>query len=141
MAVFNTEIQVRFNHVDAAGIVFYPRYYEMLNQVIEEWCEQSLGFGFKDLHGEYSGGFPVAKNEVTFLNPSRLGDKLNFELAVSKLGKSSISLKIAASEHQQQRITANMILVFVKQTGPGEFYASRLPDAIRTQIENFQKQT
>ena len=139
MAAFKTEIQVRFNHVDTAGIVFYPRYYEMFNQVIEEWCENALGFGFKELHGKYSGGLPAVKNEVEFLSPSRLGDILTFELTVKKLGKSSISLKIIASQDEQPCVSADMILVFVKQTGPGKFHSSALPSAIRHKIEEFQK--
>ena len=28
--------KVRFQHCDPAGIVFYPRYFEMLNTTIEE---------------------------------------------------------------------------------------------------------
>ena len=138
MTTFSTEIQVRFNHVDAAGIVFYPRYYEMLNQVIEEWCEQALDFGFKDLHGQFSGGLPLAKNEVTFLKPSRLGDILKFELSVKKLGSSSIALRIEASEDKQKRLNAEMLLVFVTRTEAGEFHSSALPDLIRERIKQFQ---
>lgn len=137
MANFNTKIQVRFNHVDAAGIVFYPRYYEMLNQVIERWCEQSLGFGFKDLHGQYNGGLPTVKNEVSFTKPSRLGDKLNFELSVNQLGKSSITLDIVATCEQQQRIQAKMVLVFVKKSETGQFRSSRLPKSIHNEIKDF----
>ena len=37
MAQFATEILVRFQHCDPAGIVFYPRYFEMISQSVEEW--------------------------------------------------------------------------------------------------------
>ena len=47
--MFKTHIKIRFNHVDAAGIVFYPRYYEMLNQVVEEWFEKKLDIDFKTI--------------------------------------------------------------------------------------------
>lgn len=30
-------IQIEFNHCDPAGIVFYPRYFEMVNSVIENF--------------------------------------------------------------------------------------------------------
>ncbi|CPO21707.1 4-hydroxybenzoyl CoA thioesterase [Bordetella pertussis] len=34
---FVSEVEVRFRHCDPAGIVFYPRYFEMINDFVEEW--------------------------------------------------------------------------------------------------------
>ena len=31
---FTTQRKVRFQHCDPAGIVFYPRYFEMINSVV-----------------------------------------------------------------------------------------------------------
>ena len=42
MTVFTVDIPVRFQHTDPAGIVFYPRYFEMINQVIEDWFAEKL---------------------------------------------------------------------------------------------------
>ena len=36
---FTVTQRVRFQHCDPAGIVFYPRYFEMLNATIEEWFD------------------------------------------------------------------------------------------------------
>lgn len=35
---------------DAAGIAYYPRYVEMLSQVIERWFTDALDYGFHDMH-------------------------------------------------------------------------------------------
>ena len=48
MAVFETVIPVRFQHCDPAGIVFYPRYLEMINQTVEEWFA-AMGRAFPDM--------------------------------------------------------------------------------------------
>ena len=34
---FQISTKVRFGDVDPAGIVFYPRYFEMLNAAVEDW--------------------------------------------------------------------------------------------------------
>ncbi|MFD1807906.1 hypothetical protein ACFSHQ_06310 [Gemmobacter lanyuensis] len=35
--IYRRPIQIEFNHCDPAGIVFYPRYFEMTNSVIENF--------------------------------------------------------------------------------------------------------
>ena len=37
MSAFQREILVRFGHCDAAGWVFYPRYFEMISDFVEDW--------------------------------------------------------------------------------------------------------
>ena len=39
---FTTTRKVRFEHCDPAGIVFYPRYFEMINGTVEDWFEEDL---------------------------------------------------------------------------------------------------
>ena len=40
-APFVSQVEVRFRHFDPAGIVFYPRYFEMINDFVEEWFDYS----------------------------------------------------------------------------------------------------
>jgi acyl-CoA thioesterase FadM len=42
MSAFQREILVRFGHCDAAGWVFYPRYFEMVSDFVEDWFEDGL---------------------------------------------------------------------------------------------------
>jgi len=132
--MFTTKIKVRFNHIDAAGIVFYPRYYEMFNQVVEEWCEQQLGYDFHQLETEFGAGVPVVKIDAQFPKPSRLGDVLTFNLEVNNLGRSSIDITITASVDDQKRVQANLVLVYIHHAQPGEISTSTIPQAIRESI-------
>ena len=34
---------IEFNHCDPAGIVFYPRYFEMTNHVCENFFREAVG--------------------------------------------------------------------------------------------------
>ena len=42
-------IDIRFTHCDPAGIVFYPRYFELINGVVEDCCAQGLGMSFHEM--------------------------------------------------------------------------------------------
>ena len=73
--------KVRFQHCDPAGIVFYPRYFEMLNATIEEWFATRLGLSFAEIHGPMGMGVPTAAHQTpTSTAPSRLGERLDFAL-------------------------------------------------------------
>ena len=132
--MFNTNIKVRFNHVDAAGLIFYPRYYEMLNQVIEEWFEQNLGYDFKQLREQLNAGVPAVQIDAEFPNASRLGDILQFELGVLSVGNSSIELSISATQNEQERFRAKMVLVCVDVAKEEKITPMPLPDTLRTRI-------
>ena len=109
---FTTPLKIRFGHVDPAGIVFYPRYFEFFNTVIEEWCEQALGAGFNEMHTQYHYTLPVVHAECEFFYPSRLGDNLQAQLSLNKIGNSSVHIEIhLVDRYQVQRIRAHLVLV------------------------------
>ncbi|MCY1222615.1 1,4-dihydroxy-2-naphthoyl-CoA hydrolase [compost metagenome] len=127
--VFRSTVLVRFKHCDAAGIVFYPRYFEMLNDFIEDWFGEALGWPFDVMHGEGRAGVPTAELECRFLAPSRLGEVLTRELRVLKLGQSSFTLAIRfAGPHDDTRMEVTQRLVCVDT---GSIAPQPLPEAVR----------
>ncbi|MBT2801062.1 acyl-CoA thioesterase [Halomonas sp. ISL-56] len=110
---FTTQRKVRFQHCDPAGIVFYPRYFEMINSVVEDWFEEVVHHDFNQLHVETSTGVPTAAIDTQFHAPSRLGERLTFELRVQSMGRSSLTLQIVAYCGEQKRLTSDSTLVFV----------------------------
>ena len=129
--MFKTDIKIRFNHVDLAGLVFYPRYFEMFNQVVEEWFEGPLGHDFKRLHEELNAGVPAVHIDADFLSPSRLGDVLTYSLEVKKVGRSSIELAIEAVCNNEVRVKGHLTLVYIVRTSPGKVISSPIPANIK----------
>jgi 4-hydroxybenzoyl-CoA thioesterase len=92
--VFERTELVRFGHCDPAGIVFYPRYFEMLNAVVEDWFTQGLGVDYARLLGPRRVGMPSVRLSADFKRVSRMGDQLTQRIAINKLGRSSLGLTI-----------------------------------------------
>ncbi|TDK67520.1 acyl-CoA thioesterase [Sapientia aquatica] len=112
--IFTTNLKIRFGHVDPAGIVFYPRYFEFFNTVIEEWCEQALGAGFNRMHTEFGYTLPMVNAECAFIAPTTLGETLVAQLSLSKMGNSSIHVGIELlGEDLLVRIRAKLVLVLM----------------------------
>lgn len=105
--------QVRFAHCDPAGIVFYPRYAGLVNEVVEDWFAQGLGVGFPELHEERRLGIPAVRLEMDFVKPSRYGDRLDFTLRVLELGRSSALLEVAAACGREPRLRARLKVVLM----------------------------
>ena len=84
---FQREQLVRFGHCDPAGIVFYPRYFEMLNELIEDWFAHALGLPFDVLIGQRGVGMPTAQLDTRFLRVSRHGDRLIQAIRIERLEK------------------------------------------------------
>lgn len=103
--------QVRFAHVDPAGIVFYPRYFEMLNAAVEDYFETAIGVSFAEMHRARRLGVPTVKLEVDFRTPSRLGERLDFALAVDQVGRSSAHLRCTVRCGEVERFVARVVLV------------------------------
>ena len=134
MTLFTVDIPVRFQHTDPAGIVFYPRYFEMINQVVEDWFAGALGVDFRTLHGEHLCGVPTVRIESDFKRPSRLGDTLIFSLGVDALGKSSFTLDLRASCDGEERLRAKVVLAYVRLDDLGPV---PIPRELRRTMERF----
>ena len=131
--VFTTTRRVRFADCDAAGIVFFPRYFEMLNGVVEDWFAGPLEASFRQLHMERGVSVPTAAVEARFLAPSRLEDDLTFSLAVTKLGGASCGLRHRISAGGQLRFEASQTIVYVGASLKPEPW----PEPLRARIAPF----
>ncbi|HNP33878.1 MAG TPA: thioesterase family protein [Flavobacterium sp.] len=86
---FTKQEQIRFKHVDYAGIVFYPRFLEMLNDLVEDWFEEALNRPFSKIHE--TNGIPTVDLKVQFKKAARIGDVLTKKLWVIHLGGASVN--------------------------------------------------
>jgi 4-hydroxybenzoyl-CoA thioesterase len=110
--VFEREQTVRFGHCDPAGIVFYPRYFEMLNELVEDWFAHSLGIPFAQLINERRIGMPTAQLDTRFKRISRFGDRLRQRIRIERIGGSSIQLAIRFDgEDEECRVEFDQVLV------------------------------
>lgn len=86
--IFSIKEKIRFKHVDYAGIVFYPRFLEMLNDLVEDWFEEALDRPFSKIHE--TNGIPTVDLKVQFKTAARIGELLTKNLWVKQLNNSSV---------------------------------------------------
>lgn len=125
--------KVLFRHCDPAGIVFFPRYFEMINDTVEAFFDTCLGHPFEVLH--QTGAVPTAQIETTFTAPSRHGDDLQIALRCTRIGGASLGLAFEGSCGSETRFVASSTLVHVNETGRPEGWSPGLCRAIEEFME------
>jgi len=130
---YTRTVAVEFNHCDPAGIVFYPRYFEMLNSVVENFFREVVGYPFARMMAE-GHGVPTVRIATDFRVPSRLGDRLDFALTIERAGRSSVAFAVDASAKGEVRMTARLTLVWVT-----DGRAAAWPPEIRQGFDRFME--
>lgn len=83
---------VQFGHCDPAGIVFYPRFFDMCLDVKEEFFEH-IGFPHYHSINVERVGWPIVRLETDFKQVSRYGDRLEIDMQLWRLGEASLGLQ------------------------------------------------
>jgi len=131
---FECDKLIRFHHCDPAGIVFYPQYFVLFNELVEDWFNQGLGIDFARFHVEQGFGVPMASIVCRFLSPSKVGETLRLSLSVNRIGRSSLELAVTGSSNGETRVEATLTIVLAslatKRSLP-------FPAEMRTQLERY----
>ena len=126
---------IEFNHCDPAGIVFYPRYFEMTNHVCENFFREAVGVSYGEMMKRQSG-VPTVRLETDFRAPSRLGDVLEVTLEVLRLGTSSVTFEIVGACSGQVRLVVTITLVWVAEAD-GAIAPQPWPEAIKAKLHSY----
>jgi 4-hydroxybenzoyl-CoA thioesterase len=133
---YGAKILVRFGDCDPAGIVFYPRYFEMFNSLVEDWCRDELQFSFPEIINARGWGLPTVHLEVDFVAPSSFGDLLSAELSVRSFGTSSVTVDIILrGQDGRDRVRGKVVLVLIDRKLNRSI---SIPDELRARLAAFK---
>jgi 4-hydroxybenzoyl-CoA thioesterase len=131
---YEREQRVRFSHCDPAGIVFFPQYLVMLNELVEDWFDRGLRIPYAQVIGERRLGLPTVRLECDFTAPSRMGESLVQRLAVRHVGRSSLVLALEMEGGGVPRLAARQVLVC---TSLATQRPQPLPDDVRGAVARY----
>lgn len=131
---FETEKQIRFHHCDPAGIVFFPQFFVLFHELLEDWFNDGLKVRYASLIAEDRKGFPTAHIECDFKIPSKIGDLVQMRLEVLRIGTTSLSISVSLHAGDEVRLTAKQVLVMIcLDTGK----TLPIPDDLRARMSKY----
>jgi YbgC/YbaW family acyl-CoA thioester hydrolase len=127
---FSVSEYVRWEDIDAAGIINYQAYLRFFG-LAEVELFRSCGLSYKRLFEELGVWLPRVHVECDFFHPVTLDELLVVDAYFGRIGASSIHLnfEVRRSENRQVVVaTGKYILVAVKK---GEFKPTAVPEELR----------
>ena len=87
-------LRIEWCDCDPAGIIFYPRYFEIFDTCTTVLIERALGMNKIDYLKAYDfAGHPLVETRARFRQPTRFGDEVAVETALVECGRSSFKLE------------------------------------------------
>lgn len=89
-----TSIQkIRFDDVDGAGIVYYPRFFHLCHAAFEDFFDEAAPVSYPEMIRARRLGFPTVAIQSEFHAPLAYGDTAVVDLSVRRVGNASLVLR------------------------------------------------
>ncbi|MDP9035407.1 MAG: acyl-CoA thioesterase [Myxococcota bacterium] len=125
--------RVRLEEIDAAGLVFFARYFS--------WCHDTMAEMLEPLPGGYAGllvqrrlGLPAVHVEADYDSPLRFGDEVRIGALVERIGASSCTLRFEIDrtpDHARVAVVRHVVVL----TDMDAIRAHPFPDDVRALLE------
>ncbi|AQS51724.1 4-hydroxybenzoyl-CoA thioesterase [Paenalcaligenes hominis] len=133
--LYTKEHRIRFSECDPAGIVFYPQYFVMFNNLMEQWVDTMIPGGFNGLIAKHKVGMPTVHLEANFRSISQMGDDVTLSLGIKKIGSRSLHLHLQCVGHDGVlRMEVNQVIV---TTSLITHQATPVPEFLREPMQAF----
>jgi 4-hydroxybenzoyl-CoA thioesterase len=94
MLVNTRSVRIEWGDCDPCGIIFYPRYFAFFDASTSALIERALGMTKRDYLKAYDfAGHPLVNAHCRFLIPTRFGDDVTIETAVTQFHRSSFDVR------------------------------------------------
>ena len=94
MLTYVRNARIEWGDCDPAGIVFYPRYFAMFDSCTTGMFSQALGMSKFEFIKHYEfAGYPMVDTRARFLRPTKFGDDVTIETAVTEFRRSSFDVR------------------------------------------------
>ena len=93
MLVNRRTVRIEWGDCDPAGIVFYPRYFEMFDSSTGYLFERALGMTKYESFEKFGfAGYPMLETKANFMIPNKFGDDVVIESTVKEFRRSSFDV-------------------------------------------------
>jgi len=131
-------VRIVWGDCDPAGIVFYPRYFEMFDASTTALFERALGMNkFEFVKAYDSIGYPMVDTRARFLLPTRYGDDVVIETEITEIKRSSFEIRHRLMKDGALAVEGFETRVWVGRdpADPDKIRAKPLPDEMVAKLK------
>ena len=132
---FTEHFVVRLSHTDAAGVMFYPKAFEIEEELFERWLELG-GMSVRQMLDGTLAPTPIVHCEGDYRLPVRVGDRLTVRILGIEVGRSGYTLSWRFSLGEAEAVAVRVKRVAID---PKAGTSIEIPVTLRTWIEHTQQ--
>jgi len=123
-------VRIEWGDCDPAGIIFYPRYFEIFDASTTLLFERALGMKKLGMYKNFEfAGIPLVRTRARFLKPTRFGDDVTVKSEI-EFGTSSFEVEHKLSLDGVTCVECSEKRVWVIRDGNGRFKSHPVPEAV-----------
>jgi 4-hydroxybenzoyl-CoA thioesterase len=127
------KVRIEWGDCDPAGIVFYPRYFEIFETCIATLFERATGMTKYQMLRAYDfAGYPVVQARAQFLSPAKFGDDVIAETSIGEFRRSSFDVHHRVSNGDRPAVEGFETRVWVARDpdDPAKLKAKPIPQDV-----------
>ena len=123
-------VRIEWGDCDPAGIIFYPRYFEIFDASTAALFERVLGITKYEMFKTLPfAGFPLVKTRAKFLKPTRFGDDVLVESSIT-FGRASFDVEHGLSLKGELCAECAETRVWIVRTADGGMKSQPVPEDV-----------
>lgn len=123
-------VHIEWGHCDPAGIVFYPRYFEIFDASTSALFERALGITkFEMIKTMEFTGWPMVQTQARFIKPTRFGDDVTVETSI-KFGRASFEIQHKLSLKGELCVECSEKRVWTRRDATGALKSLPIPEDV-----------
>jgi len=132
-------VRVQWCDCDPAGIIFYPRYFEMFDSSTTALLERALGMNKIDYLKAYDfAGHALVETHARFRIPTRFGDDVVIESRLVSFGRSSFKIEHRLTKGGALAVEGSETRVWIVRDGdhPHRVKAQAIPAEVLARFQD-----
>jgi 4-hydroxybenzoyl-CoA thioesterase len=130
MLTNSRKVRIEWGDCDPAGIIFYPRYFEIFDASTAALFERALGMTkFTMFKALPFAGFPLVRTRAKFMRPTRFGDDVTVETSVA-FNRSSFEIEHKLSLDGAVCVECSETRVWVVRNETGALKSHPVPEEV-----------
>ena len=124
-------VPVRFQDVDYARVVFYPKLFDYCHRVFEDFFANEVGIPYSVMLSEMNVGFPTVHAEAEFSAPLRFGDTCRVVMGNKAVSQRSVTCGYRFYRGDSDVLCTTLTIV-TAAVNMDTFQSTQVPDVVRT---------
>jgi acyl-CoA thioester hydrolase len=129
---FVHRLRVRFHECDPQGVVFNAHYFAYFDVALTEMWRAAFG-SYQSVVDDGTD-VVVVEASATYRAPARFDEEIDIELAIARLGTTSMTTETAIRRDGQLLVEGRLVHVFVD---PATMAKQTIPDRVRVGLEPY----